>query len=170
MKSLEQLVVGVLGNPNSGKSKTWYKLFDRDVNTTQKNPHWLELRPGQWVEVIVINSSPEESGLDLADKLNRQKNPMKQCECPIVLCSMQYNNNVSLDYFIDRKYTLYIQWINPGYKQDRETEDRSITEKILSAESVFSIREGSDENLDHRVQEIREFIYGWAKYRHPRFS
>ena len=36
--------------------------------------------------------------------------------------------------------------------------------KILSAWSVCSVRDGKKDAAS-RVQEIREFIYGWAKYR-----
>ena len=164
----ERLVVGVLGNQDSGKSKTWYTLFGTKVKTA-RYPHWLELRPGQWVKVVLINGSPEETGLDLNKKLDDEK-------CPIVLCSMQYINTVdttvhkTLDYFIDRGYTLYIQWLNPGKSDQKKVrEDPTITKKIMEAESVFSTRDGK---LDpaRRVQEIKEFIFGWAKYRHPRFS
>ena len=57
---------------------------------------------------------------------------------------------------------------NPGFRQEKEPEDPAVTKKILDADSTFSIRDGND--LERRVQEIKEFIYGWAKYRHPRFS
>lgn len=160
----DRLVVGVLGNPNSGKSKTWYELFERSVRTGT-HPKWLELRPGQWVEVFLISGSPEETGTPVEVTLRHQA-------CPIVLCSMQYTERVheTLDYFINQGFVLYIQWLNPGYGGEEEVEeDRSITDKILSAQSAFSMRNGNAPPSG-RVQEIKEFIYGWAKYRHPRFS
>ncbi len=88
-----------------------------------------------------------------------------------MLCSMQYPNDkdddlATLDHFIHRDFFIYAQWLNPGYENDADKiEDRlDLVGKILSAWSVFSVRDGKKDAAS-RVQEIREFIYGWAKYR-----
>lgn len=161
MKNSDRLVVGVLGNENSGKSTTWNRLFGATVRTG-RHPRDLELRPGETVNVFLVSGSPEERELYVGEILGDQ-------DSRIVLCSMQYTKEVheTLDHFIGLEYMIYIQWLNPGYRDHALVqEDPTITKKILDAESVFSIRDASsDGDLDRRVQEIREFIYGWAKYR-----
>ena len=167
----DRLVVGVLGNQNSGKSKTWYTLFGDGIRATHRL-RWWELRPGQWVQVGLVGQSPEESRLDLNGRLD----VFEAQGGRIVLCSMQYVNTDdvtvldTLRCFIDRDYTLYVQWLNPGRKGSGPVqEDPAITDTILGARSALAIRDG---NADphNRVEEIKEFVYGWAKYRHPRFS
>ena len=161
MKNLDRLVVGVIGNENSGKSTTWNTLFGATVRTG-KYPRDLELRIGEKVKVFLVSGSPEERKIYVGKILDGQ-------ESRIVLCSMQYTKEVhdTLDHFIGQEYMIYIQWLNPGYHdQEPEQEDPTITLKILEAESVFSIRDATEDgDLERRVQEIREFIYGWAKYR-----
>jgi len=156
----ERLLIGVLGNRNSGKSHTWNTLFRADEVRTGKWPRRLELRTGEFVEVFLVSGSPEEREKYVGDILGDQTSR-------IVLCSMQYADGVdeTLDYFIDGEFFLYIQWLNPGYEDPGKSgDDLDLVDKILSERSVFSIRDGK-RNADERVQEIREFIYGWAKYR-----
>ena len=166
-----RLVVGVLGNPNSGKSKTWYTLFGYRARGG-KHLKWLELRPGQWVQVGLIGASPEESGLDLDERLDE----FEAQDGRIMLCSMQYVNTEkvtvldTLRCFIDRDYTLYVQQLNPGHVGSGPVqEDQAITDTILEARSTLAIRDGNTDPYG-RVKELEEFIYGWAKYRHPKFS
>jgi len=80
MKS-DRLLVGVLGNRNSGKSHTWNTLFGRTVRRGQQ-PRCLELRSGKGVEVFVVSGSFEEREEYAGDILKNQ-------DCRIVLCSMQ---------------------------------------------------------------------------------
>ena len=89
-----------------------------------------------------------------------------------MLCSMQYTNDVhtTLDYLIGQDFFFYIQWLNPGYNDSGETWDRlGLVNKVVSVSSVFSIRNGKI-GASARVQEMREFIYGWAKYRDLLFA
>ena len=73
-------------------------------------------------------------------------------------------------YFINQDFFLYIQWLNPGYNDPGETWDRlGLVNKVVSGSSVFSIRNGKIDTST-RVQEMREFIYGWAKYRNLFFA
>ena len=155
----DRLLIGVLGHRDSGKSHTWNTLFRRRVQTGKK-VRQLELRPGESVEVFLINGSPEERGLPVGDILTADN-------CRIVLCSMQYRHDVrdTLGYFIDRGYSLYIQWLNPGYRDpDTVQDDLELRDEILSAKSTFSIRDGRI-NAVPRVSDIRALIYGWAVFR-----
>lgn len=154
----DRLLVGVLGNSNSGKSHTWNTLFGQPVRTGIRARN-LELRDGASVEVFLISGSPEERHLYVGDILTDD-------DCRIVLCSMQYTQNFrTLDYFRDRGFSLYIQWLNPGY-MDAETVqyNSGLRDEILSAQSTFSIRDGKIDP-ESRVDELREFIYGWAIFR-----
>lgn len=160
----DRLLVGVLGNRNSGKSETWNTLFGRIVRTG-KSPRPLELRSGECVETFLVSGSFEERDEYAGDVLGNQN-------CRIVLCSLQYTKEVrrTLNYLIDQNFSLYIHWLNPGYSDPGEVWDRlGLVNEILSLPSVFSIRDGKV-NADDRVQEMREFIYGWAQYRNLIYS
>lgn len=159
-----RLLVGILGNRNSGKSTTWNTLFGRVVRRGS-NPHQLELRPGECVETFLISGSFEERREYAGDILDNQNSR-------IVLCSMQYTDDVhqTLNYLIQNDFFLYIQWLNPGYHDPGEVWDRiGLINQILSVPSVVSLRNGKV-NAQPRVQELREFIYGWACFRNLIFS
>jgi hypothetical protein len=71
----------------------------------------------------------------------------------------------TLGYLIENDFFIFLQWLNPGYHDSGETWDRlGLVNQVLSVPSVVSIRDGKT-NPAARVQEIREFIYGWARYR-----
>jgi hypothetical protein len=155
----DRLLVGVLGNRHAGKSHTWNTLFGRTVRRGIR-PHRLVLRPGECVEVFLVSGSFEERREYAGRVLRNQRSR-------IVLCSMQYTNEVhrTLDYFIDHNFYLYIHWLNPGYHDAGETWDRlGLTEQILAHNSLFVVRNGQG-NATSRVGEMRQFIYGWARYR-----
>ena len=156
---VERLVIGLLGNSNSGKSYTWHQLFNRSVKTGT-HPRELKLRCGECVEVFLISGSFEETGKRAREVLGDQN-------CRIILCSMQYSEDVrkTLEYFVQNNFSLYIQWLNPGYKDSGPIWDRlGLVNEILSMPSAFTMRNGK-EDTNARVQELREVIYGWAKYR-----
>ena len=80
---------------------------------------------------------------------------------------MQYRNDVreTFDYFLDRGFCLYIQWLNPGYSDPDTVQDYlELKDEILSAQSTFSIRNGTIDPAP-RVDDIKDFIYGWAVFR-----
>ena len=80
---------------------------------------------------------------------------------------MQHTKEVktTLDYFVSNDFFLYIQWLNPGFRDSyKRTDQLNIVDKILSFPSLVSIRDAQIDATT-RVQEIREYIYGWAKYR-----
>jgi hypothetical protein len=155
----DRLLVSVLGHRNSGKSHTWNALFGRTVKRGSQ-PHRLQLRSGECVEAFLVSGSFEERNEYAGDVLGDQ-------DCRIVLCSMQYVEEVreTLDYLIENRFFMYVQWLNPGYRDCAVVFDRlGLASVILSAPSVLAIRSGK-EDARPRVQEIREFIYGWACYR-----
>jgi hypothetical protein len=152
-----RLAVGVLGLRNAGKSHTWNTLFGRTVRTGN---HRLHLRPGEYVETFLISGSPQEQRKDIKDILKNQRHK-------IVLCSMQYIEGVqrTLDYFASNHFFLYLQWLNPARKRYdvRGFDDLGLTSRVLAARSLLSMRNGH-KHAGSRVQELREFIYGWAKF------
>ena len=154
----EKLFVAVLGNRNSGKSTTWNTLFGRRVNTG-KNKRHLELRPGECVEVFLVSGSPQERGLYTSEVLENQNSA-------IVLCSVQYKAEAfdTFDYAKENRYDLFVQWLNPGYNDPSIYFDSlGVANKLLYQGATMAMRDGKV-NVASRVQEIREFIYGWAVY------
>ena len=159
-----RLFVGVLGNRRSGKSHTWNTLFGSTVRTGTQ-PRTLTLAPRECVDVFLISGSNEERNQYAGDILDDQG-------CPIVLCSMQYTEKVedTINYAKERGFMIYMQWLNEGYNDSGEYFDRlGLTPRILSLQSVITKRSGKG-NANERVQELREFIYGWAKYRNLLFA
>ena len=159
-----RLVIGLLGNRNSGKSHTWNELFGKTVRTG-KRPRQLELLPGECVEVFLVSGSFEERSKYAGDILASQ-------DCRIVLCSLQYTDKMreTLSYLVDQDFHLYIQWLNPGYSDPaRMDDDWEIVSEILQETSTLTIRDGKVDAHD-RVREVREFIYGWARCRGLTFS
>ena len=154
-----RLLIGLLGNRNGGKSHTWNELFGRTVKRG-KHPRQLELLPGECVEVFLVSGSFEERDEYAGDVLGSQ-------DCRIVLCSLQYTDDVrkTLSYLVEQDFHLYIQWLNPGHRDGEQMDDHlGIVNEILQETSTLTIRDGKVDARD-RVREIREFIYGWAKYR-----
>jgi len=163
----ERLLVGVLGHGNAGKSQTWYKLFNTEVKTG-RNERELQVSKDEKVSVFLINGSPAERGKDVFDIINPSSNT--SFESPrIVLCSMQYPCDVTgktLKYFMEHEYHIYIHWLNPGYYDIHKYTDKlGCIQSILEANnSLIGIRDGKTEPTS-RVNEIREFVRGWASVR-----
>lgn len=62
-------------------------------------------------------------------------------------------------------YSLDIHWLNPGFSDPNAQADTlSLIPYLLERESTFAIRDGSVP-VARRVQEFRDFLYGWAKSR-----
>lgn len=157
----QNLVVGVLGHRNSGKSSTWYELFEESVKTG-KYIRRLYLTETEYIEVFLIGGSSEERGLHIGEIVGNQS-PR------IVLCSMQYGPAVSttIDFFQERDYSFYIQWLNPGFHDQGEMgyfDYLGLMHRLLSLDSIVSIRNAKT-NITSRVAEISEYLYSWAKFR-----
>ena len=157
------LLIAVLGNRYSGKSTTWNLLFDptgerRVITGTLLRR--LYLNSAQYVEVFLISGSAEEIEIYVCEILP-ERDPK------IVLCSAQYIQDVwdTFDHFFARGYEVFVQWLNPGYRDSEVYQDNlGLLDFLLNNGATLQMRDGRiDPAL--RVKEIRQFILGWAKYR-----
>lgn len=158
---MDNLVISVLGNRNSGKSTTWNHLFEGKVKTGKKIRK-LYLREREYVQVFLVSGSPEERESYVGNIIGEQK-PR------IVLCSMQYRADVTqtIQFFSDNNYLIFCHWLNPGYfdPNDKATpDDLELMKYLLSLNSIIGLRNGKSD-IALRVDEIRDFIYGWASSR-----
>ena len=157
----KNLLVSVFGKPNSGKTSTWCKLFGQTVKTGTKLRR-LYLTSNEYVEVFLVSGSPEERGKKISDILP-EDSPR------IVLCSIQYADHAddTFNHFVSNGYQGLVQWLNPGFSDKKlYSDDLEFSEYLLST-NCFSLSQceaTSYKHLDDRVQKIREFIYGWAKF------
>ena len=155
----DRLAVIVLGTRNSGKSTTWNRLFNATVRTG-KHQRSLYLNRAQYVDVFVINASPQEKETQVGDIL---LDPLPQ----IVLCSIQYCDDAkeALRYFLQNGYELFVQWLNPGYSDSGRYDDYlGFTDVLLTKGVTLQQRSGA-RDLNRRVKEIRQYILGWVTYR-----
>ncbi|MFN3664745.1 MAG: hypothetical protein ACK4S0_01225 [Sediminibacterium sp.] len=155
------LLIGMLGHRNSGKSTTWYELFEERVRTGN-NIRRLNLTNTEYIEVFLVSGSPEERDLYVGDIIG-------DLRPRIVFCSMQYISNVidTIDYFVDNDYFLYVQWLNPGHHDQNNmphADYLGIIQRLLSLDATVSIRDGK-KNPKERVQELVDYLYGWAASR-----
>ncbi len=156
---MDRLLVAVLGNRNAGKSHTWNTLFGSTVRTG-KEQRPIEVTKSVYVDVFLVSGSPEERQLYVGDII-ADKNAR------IVLCSVQYAAEAhrTLDYFISNGFSLCIQHLNPGYNDPSWYPDHlDLLAYILRQQSVVAVRDGKGD-AKPRVQELREFIHGWAESR-----
>lgn len=158
---MDNLVVSILGHRDSGKSTTWNNLFERTVRTGT-DVRRLYLRPNEYIEVFLVSGSPEERETYVGEIIGSHR-PR------IVLCSMQYRQDVTttIDFFIENEYSIYCQWLNPGYCDPFDIQmfdGLGLMNYLLSHNSTVTIQNGK-ETANRRVQMIKEFIYGWALYR-----
>ena len=155
----DSLMVSVMGFRNSGKSTTWNALFGRIVRTGGEQRR-LALSPTEFVEVFLVSGSPEERHKYVGDIIGKNR-PR------IDLCSMQYRSDVTqtIDYFLQNQYSIYTQWLNPGFSDASPQPDSlSLLPYLLDRGAIVSIRDGKAP-VESRVRELRDFIYGWAHSR-----
>jgi hypothetical protein len=151
-----RLIIGVLGNKNSGKSKTWNTLFDKTV-ITGTHERKLHLSETEWISVFLISGSPEERETYVGDIIGN-------ASPKIVLCSMQYREDVTktIDYFAKHNYDFLIHWLNPGFNDAIKVEDSiQLIPHILKYNSLVGIRDGKVDPKE-RVDEIKKILRGWA--------
>ena len=156
---MERLFVTVLGNRNSGKSSTWNSLFGAKVRTGKYTRN-LPLHGGQCVEVFLISGSPEERKTYAGDIL-------EDLACRIVLCSVQYAHigRKTYEYAFKREFAVFCQWLNPGYHDEGENFDRyGMAPWLVAQGATISMRDAT-RPIQARVDEIREFVDGWATAR-----
>ena len=156
----DNLIIAVVGNRNSGKSKTWNTLFKSTVKTGSELRH-LYLNAAQWVDnVFLVSGSPEERDIAIEDLMPKESPS-------IVLCSVQYRTGMenTFDYFFNQGYDVFVQWLNPGYSDEASYADNlNIVSWLLDKGAILSKRNGTH-SPENRVEEIRQHILGWAKYR-----
>lgn len=159
MKS--KLLIGILGSGKSGKTYTWDRLFSHPVKTGRRNRK-LYLSEREYVNTFLISRSP-----------GKRKIPVEKiigsASAEVILCSLQYDRSVikTMKYFHNAGFQMYLIWLNPGFNDDAEIPlflDQGIINQILQWDSTISVRNGKSDPGE-RVSEIRQFIYGWAKFR-----
>ena len=71
----------------------------------------------------------------------------------------------TIDYFLENGYSLYTHWLNPGLRdRTRQNDSLALTSYLLDRGGVFAVRSAKT-NLSARVQELRDYLYGWARSR-----
>lgn len=158
---MSKLAVIVMGNRKAGKSRTWNVLFGRTVRTGSATRR-LRLSDDRLVRVFLVSASPEERRLYVGDIVNG--------DARIVLCSLQYTPKAqeSIRFFLDGGYTLFVQWLNPGFSDPSPLADTlGFGDQLLHLGATVSVRDG---RLDprSRVSELRDFITGWTAGRRVR--
>lgn len=158
---MDRLFVSVIGNRNSGKSTTWNTLFGGTVRTGQ-NARSLGLYGGECVDVFLISGSFEEREKYAGEILDNQK-------CRIILCSTQYlaPTETSLAYAVEHGFEIYAHWLNPGWSDPAGMafDRHGVMPWLLSRGATVTVRDGKRAPPKHRVEEIRQFVFGWAKAR-----
>ena len=156
---MSKIAVVVLGNRRSGKTTTWNTLFGRTVRTSSE-VRMLRLSEEVDVPVFLVSGSPEERKQDV-DEILGDVDPR------VVLCSLQYADKarVTINYFVNNGYRLWVQWLNPGFgDQGPQTDTLGFEPYLLHRGATLSIRDGQADPSS-RVREIREFLLGWSSGR-----
>ncbi len=159
----DRLFVAVIGEPKAGKSTTWNTLFGRKVKTSGL-PRLLEINSRESAEVFLVSGSNEERR-QYAQKI------LKNINCRIVLCSVQYTEEAfdrTWSYVFAEGFAIYAQWLNPGHSGAQTWDRLGLANILCSKGAVFSVRDGraGTRMLNSRIEEIRQFIHGWAAARH----
>ena len=157
---MKRLLVSVLGDKKSGKSHTWNTLFNAVVRTGSTERR-LYFNDCEYVNVFLVSGSAEERGEYVGDLIIADSPK-------IVLCSIQYieDSKKTFNHFIENDYFIYCHWLNPGRSDKGKPcfDNLGLADWILSKESMLGIRNGTIP-ANNRVNEMKEFIFGWAKSR-----
>jgi len=165
----QKVAIIVLGKPNSGKSTTWYEIFNRrirtgwkklkvrntEIQTFVKNSSFEETGQEINLNVFVRNASFEEYGDEISDSIISKELPK------IVLCSVQYTEKGirTINWFKEHGYYLFIQWLNPGYRHRTEYSDYLHFEKTFKDFGEFHKVSGKEKV--NRTNEIKKFLIKW---------
>ncbi len=164
-----KVVILILGKQNSGKSTTWYEFFERDVRTGWKKFHVLhnkikffnsksslkENPEAIEVNVFLRNASFEEYKDDISKSKDLAKLPK------MVFCSVQYSQEgfKTINWFKENGYYLYIQWLNPGFKDKTAYTDDLNFKKIGEFGEFHKV---SGKEKSNRTSEIQKFVVNWV--------
>lgn len=170
----KKLAILILGNRNSGKSNTFYELFGKviktghkkirfdkhDIKLFLKNSSFEEMKQEITDEIFVRNSSFEEI-TDEAQNYFDENNLPK-----IILCAVQYKEKgiKTIEYFRDRGYYLYIQWLNPGFKDVEEYSDFFNFKEVFSEYGEFHKVSGKEKKI--RTNQIKTFLLNFITTNH----
>jgi hypothetical protein len=131
---------------------------------TGKEPRKLSLHDdGLSAEVFLISGSNEERGRYAAEVLDN-------IDCRIVLCSVQYTYEAfesTWHHIFNEDFAIYAQWLNPGHDGVEHFDRLGLVNILLERAAVISIRDGraGADRLQYRVEEIRQYVHGWAAAR-----
>ena len=159
----DRLFVAVIGSRKAGKSKTWNTLFGKTVRTGKEVRELILDDQGHCTDVFLISGSNEERKQYASEVL-------ENVDCRIILCSVQYTEG-SLEstwsHVFDESFAIYAQWLNPGHDGEVHWDRLGLMNVLLAHDAVVSIRDGTDGplKLQYRVEEIRQYIHGWAAAR-----
>lgn len=156
----DRLLVTVIGERHAGKSTTWYELFGRELKS---GPKELELTKDSSVQVYLFNSSNEESGHTLEERLGLT-------DCRIILLAVQYKEEAferTWNFAFEQHLRVYAQWLNPGHDEREHFDNLGLIPRLLENGALISIRNGTESKgrLRKRAEEIRQHIHGWAAAR-----
>lgn len=156
MNNQEKLAVIALGNSNSGKSMTWNTLFGRTVKTGA-NARELVIKNNLFTEIFLVSGSPEERKKYVGEIV-------VDINIRIILCSMQYTRDCvsTIDFFYKNNYQFYVHWLNPGYSDESEYQDKEDIIATLNGYNAVIEKHNGKINPNSRVETIRNYIYNWA--------
>jgi hypothetical protein len=124
------------------------------------HPRPLTVAPGAETDVFLLSGSPQERKQGVDEILKGQRPA-------IVLCSIQYTPDGldTIQFFHQHGYSLFIHWLNPGRSDPGLAPDTlSLVKTALATQSMIGVRDGRAP-VGSRVEEIRQFIHGWADAR-----
>lgn len=158
---MKKLFLCIMGDRDSGKSTTWYALFGKRVQTSRRH-RGLELFPGVWADVFLINGSPEETRTPLAKRL-------ADVECRVVLCSVQYGEvgKPSFEYIFDQGYDVIVYWLNPGYRDELPYSDEAGMRPWLEDRGARVIQIDGNGDLPQRAETLRTTLIDWLCKQRP---
>lgn len=175
---LGNLAVVILGGCNTGKSHTWNTMFGKTVKTG-KTLRELNIG-GKRVDIFLVSGSSEERGIYIGDIIidtflvsgSSEERGLYVGELitvndpRVVLCSIQDIPlaEQTFKYFSDKNYFMLIHWLNPGYQQSKKTNE--IVQQLMNKlpkDSYILIGKDGNGDATERVEEMRDFIYSWAK-------
>ncbi len=162
----DKLLIGILGKRGAGKSFTWNSAFKHPVRTG-KHLRKYYVSENEYVNVFLISGSPTERKMPVAELL--------PSELPdIVFSSFEFTSNLreTLGFFIKNGYKIDMAWLNPGYGDKTVSKlfyTFGITNYMLKNGIHLNIRNGN-ENIDNRIKDLNEVVYGWAKFRNLIYS